>query len=116
MFDDDLSYLESFARTLRSYPIVVVHVDERTLLAIYKEPTEHFVGLIRKKRNIPFYQAFVAQFYPSDTNYTGLGTGNKLVEFVFANPDKVRAFSTADVSGHENFETEFLRVLKETIK
>ncbi len=116
MFDDDLSYLESFARTLRGYLLPVVHVDERTILTTYKESTGHFVGIVRKKANMPFYQAIVAEFVPSNTDYTGLGEGNKLVAYVFANPDKVRAFFTTDISGHENFEGEFLRALKEKLK
>lgn len=116
MFDDSLFALEELATKLRSYRLPVYYPTSHSIFTIYKDRSSHFVGLVRKKRNIPFYQVFAVEFKPSDIDYTTLMVDNKLIEYVFANRDKVVEFNLADVSGHDNFKSQAFKVIEETIR
>jgi hypothetical protein len=116
MFDDSLFALEELAAKLRTYKLPVYYPTTHSIFTVYKDRNSHFVGLVRKKRNIPFYQVFAVEFKPSETDYTQMMQGNQLVEYVFANRDKVIEFNLADISGHDNFKNEAFKVIEETIK
>lgn len=116
MFDDSLFALEELASKLRTYRLPVYYPSTHSIFTVYKDRSSHFVGLVRKKKNIPFYQVFVAEFKPTETDYTHLMQDNKFVEFVFANRDLVVEFNLADISGHDNFIKEAFKVISETVK
>ncbi len=116
MFDDDTSYLEACAREISKYGLTVLHPYERCIMGIHKSRDEHIIGIIRKKQNIPFYQAFLIQLVPTEENYLRLVQENKMIAYVFNNRDKVTNFAATDISGHENFQKEFIRELKERFR
>ncbi|MNK56462.1 hypothetical protein D3C87_755030 [compost metagenome] len=116
MFDDDTSYLEACAREISKYGLTVMYPYERCILAVHKSYDEHIVGIIRKRTNIPFYQAFLIQLLPTNENYLKLVQDNLMIPYVFENRDKVQNFVAVDISGHENFQNEFIRELKERFR
>lgn len=116
MFDDDTSYLEACAREISKYGLTVTYPYERCIMGVHKSFDEHIIGIIRKKQNIPFYQAFLIQLVPTSENYLRLVQDNQMIPYVYNNRDKVKNFVAVDISGHENFQTEFIRELKERFR
>lgn len=116
MFDDDTSYLDACASEIRKYGLTVMYPYDRCILGVHKSFDEHVIGIIRKKQNIPFYQAFLIQLVPTTENYLKLVQDDKMIPFVFNNRDKVKNFAAVDISGHENFQKEFIRELKERFR
>lgn len=116
MFDDDLSYLDACAREIRKYGLNVSYVGTHTLVVILKTSTDHTVGIIRKKKMIPFYQAFLIETPPTSTNWVELVETDEFLKWIFSNRETVRQFAAADIQGHANFQNEFLRELKERFR
>lgn len=116
MFDDDTSYLDDCARQLTNFGLKVFYPYERCVMGIYETCDEHLIGIIRKKEKIPFYQGFMIQLVPTQEDYLRLVQEDRMISYVFENRDKVRNFACADISGHDNFQTNLLKMLKEQFK
>lgn len=115
MFDDDTSYLDACARKIRAFGIQVFHPSTHSIMAIMKNTDAHTVGVIRKLHKIPFYQIYVYICEPGDLDYVGLEKQGKLITTLLSKPELFKDFQVADVSGHDNFEEQLEKILKDRI-
>jgi len=115
VFDDDTSYLDACARKIRAFGIQVFHPSTHSILAVMKNSDAHTVGVIRKLQNIPFYQIYVYVCEPGNLDYFSLEKQGKLIPLLLEQPELFKDFQVADVSGHDNFEEQLEKILKDRI-
>ncbi len=113
MLDDDLSYLNSVADEVRSYGFRIDFAGTHAWVAFRDTGGEHIRGIVRKVKNLPFYQAYMIISEPVVVDMASLVESHKHLHWVMANHSKIKDFHFVDVSGHENFSVNAISQLKE---
>jgi hypothetical protein len=113
MLDDDLSYLESVAQEVRGYGFTILYAGTHAFIATRNVGSEQLVGIVRKVKNLPFYQAYMIIKEPSIVDWVDLVENHRHLHWVMENRLIIKDFHFVDVSGHENFSKNAIAQLKE---